>query len=42
MTAEVVAACEGALQAVRQEIWIKDSHDTGRNLIAARLPRRRA
>jgi len=39
MTAEVVAACEGALQAEATEIWIKDSHDTGRNLIAARLPR---
>ncbi|OGO32818.1 MAG: amino acid amidase [Chloroflexi bacterium RBG_16_54_18] len=39
MTAEVVAACEGALEAGAQEIWIKDSHDTGRNLIASRLPR---
>ena len=29
MTAEVVAACEGALEAGAQEIWIKDSHDTG-------------
>jgi D-amino peptidase len=39
MTAEVAAACEGALQAGAQEIWIKDSHDTGRNLIANKLPR---
>ena len=39
MTAEVVAACEGALQAGVKEIWIKDAHDTGRNLIASRLPK---
>ena len=39
MTAEVVAACEGALQAGADEIWIKDAHDTGRNLIASKLPR---
>jgi D-amino peptidase len=39
MTAEVKAACEGALQAGATEIWIKDSHDTGRNLVAAGLPR---
>ncbi|HNR96771.1 MAG TPA: M55 family metallopeptidase [Anaerolineae bacterium] len=39
MTAEVAAACEGALSAGAQEVWVKDSHDTGRNIIAARLPR---
>lgn len=39
MTAEVAAACEGALQAGASEIWVKDSHDTGRNLIAAKLPK---
>jgi D-amino peptidase len=38
MTAEVVAACEGAIQAGATEIWVKDSHDTGRNLIASKLP----
>ena len=38
MTAEVVAACEGAMQAGATEIWVKDAHGTGRNLIAARLP----
>ncbi len=38
MTAEVAAACEGALEAGATEIWIKDSHDAGRNLIPARLP----
>ena len=39
MTAEVVAACEGALQAGATDIWIKDAHLTGRNLIAAKLPK---
>jgi D-amino peptidase len=39
MTAEVAAACEGALAAGATEIWVKDAHDSGRNLIADRLPR---
>jgi D-amino peptidase len=39
MTAEVSAACEGALQAGSTDIWIKDAHATARNLIASRLPR---
>jgi D-amino peptidase len=38
MTAEVVAACEGALQAGATEIWVKDAHDSGRNIISSRLP----
>ena len=38
MTDEVVAACEGAIDAGAREIWIKDAHSTGRNIIAARLP----
>jgi D-amino peptidase len=38
MTAEVRAVCEGALEAGATEIWVKDSHDTGRNLLAASLP----
>lgn len=38
MTAEVAAACEGAIQAGATEIWVKDSHDSGRNIIASRLP----
>jgi len=38
MTAEVVAACEGALQAGATEIWIKDAHDSARNIVAAKLP----
>lgn len=39
MTAEVAAACEGALKAGATEIWVKDAHDTGRNLIPGLLPR---
>jgi D-amino peptidase len=38
MTAEVVAACEGALEAGATEIWVKDAHDSARNIIAAKLP----
>jgi D-amino peptidase len=38
MTAEVSAACEGALVAGAGEIWVKDAHDTGRNIFAGRLP----
>jgi D-amino peptidase len=38
MTDEVVAACEGAMAAGAKEIWVKDAHATGRNIIAARLP----
>lgn len=38
MTREVVAACEGALEAGADEIWVKDAHETGRNIIASDLP----
>lgn len=38
MTEEVLAACQGAINAGATEIWVKDAHDTGRNLLAARLP----
>jgi D-amino peptidase len=38
MTEEVVAACEGAIEAGAREILVKDAHATGRNIIAARLP----
>jgi D-amino peptidase len=38
MTAEVVAACEGAIAAGASEILIKDAHGSGRNIIAGRLP----
>lgn len=39
MTAEVAAACEGALSAGANEIVVKDAHGSGRNLIAVKLPR---
>jgi len=38
MTAEAVAASEGALAAGASEIWMKDAHGTGRNILAERLP----
>lgn len=38
MTREAAAACRGAKTAGAREIWVKDAHDTGRNLIAAGLP----
>lgn len=38
MTAEVVAACEGARAAGAEQVIIKDAHDSGRNLIVAQLP----
>ena len=38
MTDEVVAACAGAIEAGAKEILIKDAHDSGRNIIAGRLP----
>ena len=38
MTAEVAAACEGAILAGATEIWVKDAHDSARNLIPERLP----
>lgn len=39
MTAEAVAASEGALAAGATEIWIKDAHGSGRNILAEKLPR---
>jgi D-amino peptidase len=38
MTAEVVAACEGALESGASEILVKDAHGSGLNLIASKLP----
>jgi len=38
MTAEVAAACQGALKVGAKEIYVKDAHDTGRNINAAELP----
>ncbi len=40
MTAEVAAACEGALQVGATEVWVKDVHDSARNIIASRRPER--
>jgi D-amino peptidase len=40
MTAEVAAACEGALKAGATEIWVKDAHWTGRNILPAKLPQK--
>ncbi len=38
MTAEVAAACEGAIQAGATEIWVKDSHDNARTIFPSKLP----
>ncbi len=38
MTAEAVAACEGAVAAGATEITVKDAHGSGRNILPERLP----
>lgn len=38
MENEVMAACKGALNAGAKEIWVKDAHDSGRNIDPASLP----
>ena len=38
MTKEVAAACEGATQAGAEEIWVKDAHYSGRNILSEQLP----
>lgn len=38
MTAEVAAACEGALAAGAAEIWVRDAHASARNISASKLP----
>ncbi|NQV14603.1 M55 family metallopeptidase [bacterium] len=38
MTAEVAAAAEAAIQAGATQVYIKDAHDSGRNLILENLP----
>ena len=38
MTREAVAAIDGARAAGATGIWVKDAHETGRNLITAMLP----
>lgn len=39
MTLEVKSACEGAINAGADEIWIKDAHDSGRNIDHNLLPK---
>ena len=39
MSLEVAAACEGALEAGAKEIWVKDAHYSGRNILAEILPK---
>ena len=39
MTREVAAACKGALAAGAEEVFVKDSHDSARNLDPTMLPR---
>lgn len=39
MTLEAVAACEGALEAGATEIYVKDAHETGRNLDLSLFPK---
>ena len=38
MTKEVTSACEGATQAGAKEIWVKDAHYSGRNILSEQLP----
>jgi len=38
MTAEVAAACDGAIQAGAKEIWVRDAHWAARNIIGEKLP----
>ena len=38
MTREAIAAIEGAQAAGATEVWVKDAHDSGRNLIPSMLP----
>ena len=38
MTGEALAAIDGARAAGATEIWVKDAHDSGRNLIISKLP----
>ncbi|MCD5415298.1 MAG: M55 family metallopeptidase [Clostridiales bacterium] len=39
MTLEVKAACEGAIQAGANEIWVKDAHASARNIDHSMLPK---
>lgn len=39
MTLEAVAACQGALDAGAKEIYVKDAHDSGRNMDISLFPK---
>ncbi len=39
MTAEVAATCEGAVAAGARQIFVRDAHGPGRNILGAELPR---
>ena len=39
MSAEVAAACRGALAAGAEEVLVKDAHDSARNIDSSMLPR---
>ena len=39
MTKEVLAACNGSIDAGANEIWVKDAHYSGRNILAELLPK---
>lgn len=39
MTNEVLAACKGAMAAGAEDIWIKDAHDSARNIDINKLPK---
>lgn len=38
MTKEVLAACEGAIAAGAKEIYVKDAHDSARNILTDKIP----
>jgi len=38
MTREVAAACEGAIAAGAEEVFVRDAHDSARNIDASQLP----
>ena len=38
MTGEAVAACEGALAAGAREVWVRDAHESARNIDPEALP----
>lgn len=39
MTEEAAAACRGALAAGADEVWVRDAHDSARNIDGSKLPK---